>query len=59
MAHDSIVSILGKMAESIGSNFCCGGMLDSPRTVKLGYLKKIGDSETEAPAVFPGVVVSN
>ena len=54
VAHDNIVSNLGKFAESIGSNFCCGGMLDSPHTVELAYLKKTGDSETAAPVVFPG-----
>ena len=54
VAHDNIVLNLGKMAENINSNFCCGGILDSPRTVKLAYLKKTGDSETAAPVVFPG-----
>ena len=59
VAHDNIVSNLGEIAESIGSNFCCGGMLDSPRTVKLAYLKKAGDSETAAPVVFPGASESD
>ena len=45
-----------KIAESIGSNLCCGGMLDSPCTVNLGYLKQTRDSETAAQAVFSGVV---
>ena len=40
VAHDNIVSNLGKIAENINSNFCCGGILDSPRTVELTYLKK-------------------
>ena len=59
VAHDNIVSNLGEIAESIGSNFCCGGMLDSPRTVKLAYSKKAGDSETAAPVVFPGASESD
>ena len=58
VAHDNIVSNLGKIAENIDSNFCCGGMLDSPRTVKL-YLKKTGDSETAAPVLFPGASESD
>jgi len=53
VAHDNIVSNLGKLAESIDSNFCCGGMLNSPNCVKLTYLKKTGDF-TAAPVVFPG-----
>ena len=58
-AHDKIVSNLGKLAESIYSKFCCGGMLDTPHTVKLAYLKKTGDSETSSPVVFPGASESD
>ena len=53
VAHDNIVLNLGKLAESIDSNFCCGGLLNSPDCVKLTYLEKTGDF-TAAPVVFPG-----
>ena len=53
VAHDNIVLNLGKLAESIDSNFCCGGMLNSPDCVKPTYLEKTGDF-TAAPVVFPG-----
>ena len=56
--QNSIVSKLGKLAESINSNFCCGGMLNTPECVKLTYLKKTGDFTT-APIVFPGASESD
>ena len=33
VAHDNIVLNLGKLAENIDGNFCCGGMLNSPNCV--------------------------
>ena len=52
VAHDSIMSILGRMGESIGA-------ISAVVEGNSATWEITADSETAAPAVFPGVVVSN
>ena len=52
-AARTIVESLGETAKSIVSRFCCGGTLNSPEQVKLGY--ENDDGSWGGSVTFPGV----